>query len=388
MSDQRRTERTQTDQSRRASAMKGKNGGKLKTGKSKTGKPNTDKPNTDKHGTSKPNTNKPKTGKHGTGKWITVPATETPAAEVAYKALSLRLAHVQRMLPLAAYQHAENLEHVHRLRVGCRRAAAALSAFRPLIGGKVKPLRRWLQRLRDAAGPAREVDVLLMELEKDVAAGVSRLQYMVDSFQSRREKVQRRLVRVAERAQVDSPQGRLQQAITKCLNSIPADKRTSGKPFGPFATAGLTTSADAMLHLGEELLPAGNSEFLPDRLPSIERLHALRIAAKRFRYSIELFHSAFPASLRNTIYIQIENMQQRLGLLNDHATMQQQFQWLMATSIPEDRVVDLAARIVQQYEAVLDARLAFMQWWTPERTGMLRMELDQLLSNHNGSKNG
>jgi CHAD domain-containing protein len=173
----------------------------------------------------------------------------------------------------------------------------------------------------------------------------------------------------------------LQQAISKCLNSIPHGKQADGEPFGPFARLGLTASADAMLRLGEDLLPAGRIEVAPASLPSIERMHQLRIAVKRFRYSIELFHGAFPAPMRDTVYPQIELIQQQLGTLNDHATMQQQYQWLMAMPLSGDRVVDLAARIVQQYESVQDARRAFLDWWTPQQIGALRAELAPLLSN-------
>jgi CHAD domain-containing protein len=318
-------------------------------------------------------------GKKAAGKWIEATA-EMATADVAYQALRLRLDHVLRMLSLAAYQHTDDLEHVHRLRVGCRRATAALSAFRPLIGGKIKPLRRWLKRLRDAAGPARDVDVLLLELQNESATGTTRMRYLLEPFQQHREKLQRSLVKIAERAQVESPEGRLLQVINKCLNSIPLGKRADNGAFGPFAKLGLSASAGVMLQLGENLLPADNKETGQAHLPDIERMHELRIAVKRFRYSIELFHSAFPAALRHTMYPQIEEMQQRLGTLNDHATMQKQYQWLMATPIPSDRVVDLAARIVQQVEAVQDERLALFHWWTPQRAGTLRTELDLLLS--------
>lgn len=319
-----------------------------------------------------------------TGKWIDVPSTETAAADVAYEALRLRLEHVQRMLPLAAHRYTEDLEHVHRLRVSCRRATTALSAFRPLLGRKVKPLKRWLRELRAAAGPARDVDVLLLKLlphSSESSTGVARLRYIIEPFQRRREKLQRRLVDMAEQAQVDSPNGRLQRTITKCLQSIPRDKQANHVPFGSFAQQGLSASAAAMLKLSDGLPHFKSQETLPANLPKIERLHELRIAVKRFRYSIELFHDAFPASLRDTVYPQVENMQKRLGTLNDHATMQKNFQWLMARPIVGDRVIDLAARIVQQYEAVLDGRLSFLEWWTAEQSGALRGELEILLSN-------
>ncbi len=346
------------------------------------------------HSTGKGATGKRATGKETTGKWIEATA-EMSAADVAYEALRLRLGHVERMLPLAAYHYAEDPEHVHRLRVGCRRAAAALSAFRPLIEGKVKPVRRWLRRLRGAAGPARDVDVLLLELQKESATGAARLRYLLEPFQCRREQLQWPLVDIAKRAQVQSRPGRLRKVFENCLDSTPHGELSGGISFGPYAVQSLSATAEKMLQMGEDLLTAGGTRrsggaksgdrvregaISRPSLPSIERMHQLRIASKQFRYSIELFHGAFPASMQNKIYPQIEEIQQRLGTLNDHASIQQQFQWLMATPIPADRVVDLAARIVQQVGTVQDARHTFLDWWTPERIDALRAELNPLLS--------
>jgi hypothetical protein len=52
----------------------------------------------------------------------------------------------------------------------------------------------------------------------------------------------------------------------------------------------------------------------------------------------------------------------------------------MAKEIPDNRVIDLAARIVQQHEAVMDGRLSFLEWWTPEHADAFRAELEMLLS--------
>ncbi|MEO2045354.1 MAG: CHAD domain-containing protein [Pirellulales bacterium] len=314
------------------------------------------------------------------GKWIDFPSMEMAAVDVAYEALHLRLEHVQRMLPLAAYQHAENLEHVHQLRVGCRRAATALSTFRPLLGHKNKPLKRWLQDLRSAAGPARDLDVLLLELHQESATGGARLKYIIEPFQRRRKKLQRRLVKVAKRALLKNQTGCLQQAITQCLQSIADEGHANRVPFAAFARQILPESARPMLSLSHDLPPYKGQGIAPAKLPKIERLHELRIAVKRFRYSIELFHSVFPTSLRDSMYPQLKDIQQRLGALNDHATMQKNFQWLMAKEIPDNRVIDLAARIVQQHEAVMDGRLSFLEWWTPEQADAFHAELEMLLS--------
>ncbi len=62
-------------------------------------------------------------------KWITNLAPETPAADAARRVLSVRLAAVAARIAPAVDRSAEDVEHVHQLRVATRRAAAALRIF-------------------------------------------------------------------------------------------------------------------------------------------------------------------------------------------------------------------------------------------------------------------
>ena len=63
------------------------------------------------------------------GKWIEGLTPEMAVAEAATVVLAARFEVVRRYLPLAAEKPYDDLEYVHQLRVGTRRAAAAL---RPL----------------------------------------------------------------------------------------------------------------------------------------------------------------------------------------------------------------------------------------------------------------
>ena len=101
------------------------------------------------------------------GKWVTVAPAETPTGEVASTVVAARLNTVQRYLPLAAYHAEEDVEHVHQLRVSCRRADAAIEAFSDFLGSQKKTWRRWLKRIRRAAGPARDADVFMWRLQSD-----------------------------------------------------------------------------------------------------------------------------------------------------------------------------------------------------------------------------
>jgi CHAD domain-containing protein len=48
-----------------------------------------------------------------------------------------------------------------------------------------------------------------------------------------------------------------------------------------------------------------------------DRLHQLRIAAKRMRYAMEIFSGCFPVNFRRTHYRAVERLQDELGRIND-----------------------------------------------------------------------
>ena len=298
-----------------------------------------------------------------TGKWVDVASADVPAVEVAHDALQTRLAFVESMLPLAARHNGDDVEHVHRLRVGCRRAVAALSAFDPLVPGKSKPLRRWLKRLRRAAGPARDADVMLERFrDEQLDLGFPR-ELLIKPLEKQRKRAQHGLEEIEEEAQ----SGDLRRAIDKCLDAIEGSRKSNRVAFGEFARKVMAAVVSEMFDVAE----------IPE--PTIPELHELRIAGKQVRYSIELFHTAFPKSLRGEVYPKLVDMQDRLGELNDRASAQQLMQKILAKMPPEAQAVEIARCIVRQYEEAEALRERFLEWRTPERMASLRSELDTLL---------
>ena len=311
------------------------------------------------------------------GKWIDDASIDDRAVVIARESLRLRLAHVERTLPLAANQYRNRPEHVHRLRVGCRRATAALSTFRPLGVGKEKRLKGWLRRLRRAAGPARDADVLIARFQKEDYPD-SRLP----------EVVMERLYRLRKKAQqsilaIDSESDRFHRVIEKYLASLTQAAKIHDVLFGSYAREALSTVAGKFLALAEALSLQQHQEQKDHDhqclRPTIDQLHQLRIVGKRLRYSIELFHSVFPEALRQEIYPKLRQLQDRLGALNDHDMAQSQFQQLLATMPPDDEAAELAHHIVRQREETLAVRREFLQWWTPEWARELHKSLKELL---------
>lgn len=297
-------------------------------------------------------------------KWVEVSDIERPAAEIAAEILELRMQTVQQLLPLAAEEYRRDIEHVHQLRVGCRRAGAALQAFRPLLTSKSKRLRKWLRKVRRAAGPARDVDVLIERHQTEFETKACRT-YVLTRLKRQRKKVQQALVDVAERAS----SGRLDDSVEQCLAALRKKaSKHSAVAFDTFAREAMRAASLGMFQLAEL------------EQPSVTQLHQLRIAGKRLRYSIELFHSAFPAALREEVYPMIEKIQSRLGRLNDHATAQAMFQHWLADLPANERAAQLAQRVVEEHEAFEQIRADFLKWWTPKRVANLESHLADLVT--------
>src|SRR5262249_55244587 len=104
------------------------------------------------------------------GKWIDGLSPATPIADAAKAVLVARFGVVKHFLPLAAERPNEDVEYVHQLRVGTRRAAAALRVFEDALPRKLlKATKRTLRRIRRAAGDARDWDVFIQTLPTEKA---------------------------------------------------------------------------------------------------------------------------------------------------------------------------------------------------------------------------
>lgn len=255
---------------------------------------------------------------------------------------------METLLPLAAHHHRDDIEHVHQLRVSSRRSAAALRAFTPLMSKKPHKLKDWLGRIRLAAGPARDIDVLMDRFAQESSPGAV-TQYAAERLAQERNEAQRALVDVSKQA----IKGKLDRIVelTLRLLSKKRDPRTLGE-FGTKAVRLAYTPFAQLMHAQES---------------TIEELHELRIAGKRLRYSLEIFHGLFPTKLREEIYPLVEDLQGRLGEINDHATAQALFQSWIGVMPADELAAQVAQRVVKEREDSERMSRAFRRWWNPTR---------------------
>jgi CHAD domain-containing protein len=239
------------------------------------------------------------------GKWIEGLSGSAAPADAARRVLAVRLEMVREYLPLAAHEPEKDPEHVHQLRVGTRRARAALDIFAGCLPAKVyKAARKQLRDVRRAAGQARDWDVFLADLTRREHRPSRRhragLDVVVGYALARRSVAQAHLEEVV---------GGDPFAFDRCLAETLAAVQPPDDPD-------LRTLSDLARPTLTRLL-AELEEAAAGDLDDYAHLHQVRIAGKRLRYAMEVFASCFTRPFRDVLYPAVEEMQEILGAAND-----------------------------------------------------------------------
>jgi CHAD domain-containing protein len=240
------------------------------------------------------------------GKWIEHLSAKTPLADAARKVLLARLQLVRNYLPKAAEEADEDHEYVHQLRVGTRRADAALRIFAPCLPDKIcLKARKRLKRIRRAAGAARDLDVfalfLLANKPKVPEREQSGWDFLVGHALGQRTDAQKQLQETGHDCGHD---------FDEFVNELVLAVR---RPANGSDDATLIVLARPLL---SNLVQTLHEKASGD-LKEYSQLHQVRIAGKRLRYAMEVFAPCFGPAFRQTLYPMVEQMQEILGDAND-----------------------------------------------------------------------
>jgi CHAD domain-containing protein len=288
-------------------------------------------------------------------KWIRGLTGDMPLAAAARHVLAVRLGAVRDRLGLVRGPAADDVEHVHQLRVGTRRAAAAVRIFRDLQPKKLaRRAKRALRDVRRSAGAARDWDVFLETIIGRVASAPAArrrgLDFLVGYAQGQRACAANLL-----QAATDAREKDLKQLEADVERAVGDDDESGA----------LRDSAVPLLtELAGELEDAAGGD-----LRAYESLHRVRILGKRLRYAMEIFESCFGPDFREKLYPRIVAMQDILGKAND-------------SHVAVGRLADLRARLeivrpkawaayrpgveaVQRYHQrrLGEQRRQFKKWW-------------------------
>jgi CHAD domain-containing protein len=294
-------------------------------------------------------------------KWIDGLSADGTVSDAARVSLEARLATVAYWLPLAARPVDDDVERVHQLRVATRRAIAALKLYRDwLPNGRRRWFTKRLKEIRQAAGDARDLDVLFTRLKKELGdQHVEILQLIADH----RNAAQPDIVAVADRCQADN---RFQQRSYELLQKI--------KPRDVAATAAdssFLTCAGSRLHTVAEKFfdaqPAGDADW--------SALHQFRLAGKKLRYTMELLAPAFGSELREKQYPIVQELQEKLGTINDYVAAGEILQKLREKSSVSSTKNQIDALVREQEMSRERAISEYREWWTDERANTLRSGL-------------
>jgi CHAD domain-containing protein len=306
------------------------------------------------------------------GKWIEGLTPEMPVADAARVVLAARFGVVAHYLPLAAERPHEDIEYVHQLRVGTRRAAAALRVFADHLPKKSrKAARRRLRTVRQAAGAARDWDVFLAGLgdvpAMKAAAGKPALDFLRGYCLAERAAVQVPLLEAAEEAGpwfADAAQG-----LADHVKGEVAEEHTLGNLAGQ--------------HLHDHFVEFTAAIAADPDDPAA--LHQVRIAAKRLRYEMEIFAACAAPPLREQLYPAVEALQELLGGTQDAAVAVERLENLrdrVKANLPDEwkRISPGVTGLLRAFRSrVKSAPAAFRKWRARWESLMKQYPLASLL---------
>ena len=242
----------------------------------------------------------------------------------------VRAASVHVTGNLAPVLEAGDPEGIHQLRVSLRRLRSALLFLKPHLGSRADALNREARRALKRLGPARDLDVFLLETLPaviDANPGVSSLLRLRDAARERRDAAHesaRKLIlgRRFNRFVLDL----LQVAH---LGGLVA--RDSGETL-------VETARDRLAGRYRSLMKTGRGF---EHLTEPER-HRVRIALKKLRYACDYSRTLFPGPAVATCLRHLSSLQDDLGRLNDAAVARQISRELAAA---DPTAADGAARV-------------------------------------------
>jgi CHAD domain-containing protein len=210
-------------------------------------------------------------------------------------------------------RRAETVEAVHRARVAIRRLRAALAMFRDCFSGKT--IKRWRKQLRQVAkelGDARDKDVQIEFLtgvlsSLDDQAQLPGIARLLVCLELDREALQSQVVEALDRLQAS---GILEEMNAKAKALMP---KSDGPNDDAQSRVLFRQLGEHILDRVEELLAHQESLSRPD---DQETHHAMRIAAKHLRYTMEICRPAYEGRL-DEFLTAVKEVQSLLGEIHD-----------------------------------------------------------------------
>lgn len=300
--------------------------------------------------------------------------------DVARRALEVRLDRLWYFLEQAVVEPNSETENVHQLRVFTRRAGASMEIFAELLPKRRgRWMRKQLKRLRQAAGEARDLDVLRLrwaaQLEEGAATlapgAAGALKLLMEQASRRRRKAQWPIEEIYQKLLRKNFARRTKKLLKRIRvrdAKTPGNQQT-GNNQPPCDLHVAAVAHQQLNQLVGPYLKAAEVEMVEAPV-----LHAFRIQGKEIRYAMEIFAGAFEPDFRQELYPLVAELQDRLGAINDHVTAQEYLTTWGAETASDAVREAVAAGLQIEQAAFEDCRCEFLAWWTPERRSSLRRQ--------------
>lgn len=242
---------------------------------------------------------------------------------------------VQRLPPLLAafekeidgVREAQDIEYIHRMRVASRRLRAALPLFKSCFPPKTYA--RWMREITGitrALGEARDSDVQIAFLTRfrkknapRQAAGAGgaeagpdplgpAIAYLLQDLQERRRQLQVSVLLALDRLERSGVIGGMHAAFAG-MGTAPGRRR-------PVQAAAYEIPTVAALRIGTRLATMRSFEPWIDHADAVAEHHAMRIAAKKLRYTMEVYGPVYRLGLKKP-HARVKRVQEILGDLHD-----------------------------------------------------------------------
>lgn len=265
-----------------------------------------------------------------------------------------------------------HVERLHKMRVATRRLRASFRTFHGAFAtGALDPWDALMRRTGRALGPARDLDVLLEALPgmRETLPGAmwDDLQPFVALVRELRAREQGNLLRWLTSAQ-------------RLRGFERFDAFLDRGPRGVVLSLGLRDVAPGLVLGAARRVWRKGAKITPDSPP--EKVHALRIAMKRLRYTLEAFLDAYGKPLRSFVD-DTKALQDLLGTYNDaivHVAFVRDLVEKRGKSLPKNTVLAAGGVIGALSARGGEARAHFDEVWRAFERPETRQKLEEALT--------
>jgi CHAD domain-containing protein len=233
---------------------------------------------------------------------------------------SIRLVLTTRFLEMCALRDRAldwgDPEGVHDMRVSSRRLRGALRDFMPYLHKRnLSIVLKQIRDVADALGAVRDQDVAIMGLQKLATSAPVEAAAILDQLIRVREEIRNRARKDLQKSLQKGPLKQLQRDFVAAMDSAtvnskqPRLKNAQDKVEVTYRDLARSTIMERL----KEVEKLSDGLYRPLR---IKPLHKMRIAAKRFRYALELFEPCWGPGI-SMFAKKVAALQTSLGELHD-----------------------------------------------------------------------